>query len=42
VNKTLQKELEKLAVKLKSCKADQYELKAFQYFDYLSWVDDKI
>jgi hypothetical protein len=35
-------ELEKLASKLTLCKEDRYERKAFHYFDYLKWVENKL
>ena len=38
----LNKELEKLSVKLLECKTDTYESKAFQYFDYENWVKSKL
>jgi hypothetical protein len=41
-NKSVNKELQKLSTKLKICKSDKYEVKAFQYFDYLNWVESKL
>ncbi len=42
VNRSVVIELEKLAHKLKILKSDKYEVKAFQYFDYLNWVETKL
>jgi hypothetical protein len=41
-NNSVNKELHKLSNKLKFCKSDKYEVKAFQYFDYLNWVESKL
>jgi hypothetical protein len=41
-NGNLKKELEKLYKNLSDCKEDSYEKKAFDYFDYLEWVNSKI
>jgi hypothetical protein len=41
-NNSVNKELHKLSTKLKFCKSDKYEVKAFQYFDYLNWVESKL
>ncbi|MDG1475567.1 MAG: hypothetical protein P8Q14_00335, partial [Vicingaceae bacterium] len=39
---SLNLQLKKLSLDLKSFKSDKYEKKAFSYFDYLEWIESKI